>query len=252
MLRDVPISSITTNLTNEPQNKVPQKSIEVVNKFTEEHEQIVHHVEEIKSMRDEINWRVKVAYQGSVVFISAISITGGTLFSHDNDFLKSIQSDSEILTISGIVVLIAVSAWVGVQNANHLIEKRIELYMLDILKVVHHKTHNVYYSWLGFLYGSVFFNRKYKNFIAKSLNASIGFFIYFLPNLIAILVWGYLLKNGRIHDNLALFIAGTFFFVISMSSTFMFFFYVVKVNNEFTKFYKSTMQPYLTANGVIH
>lgn len=212
---------------------------------------LTHYVEEIKSMREEINWRVKIAYNASIIFISAISVIGGTLFSADNKFLEKIETDPKIMTISGIGILIAVASWVGAQNANHLIEKRIELYTLELMKLVHAQTGHVHYSWLGFLYGSKFFRKKTKNFFASFLNASIGMFIYFLPNAVAIGVLYYLATSAPIGDFKFLFAVSVVFFLVAMGSTFLFFFYVVKVNNKFTEFFKTNMQPYFDKKGMI-
>jgi len=212
---------------------------------------LFYQIEEIKNMREEINWRVKIAYNASIIFISAITITGGTLFSSENRFLESVTQDSEVMTLSGIAVLIAISAWVGVQNGNHLIEKRIELYTLDLLKTIYYTSNHVFFAWLGFLYGSVFFKNRFKNLLSKFLNASIGLFIYFLPNLVALSIWVYLLLHADLKTHKILFCVASFFLFVAIGSTFFFFFYVVKVNNQFTEFYKSTMKPYLEKNGSI-
>jgi hypothetical protein len=210
---------------------------------------IRNNLEEIRSMRDEITWRVKTAYNASIIFTGAISLIVGSLFTDSNKFLDKIK-DPDIMTICGIAILIAISAWVGVQNANHLIEKRIELYTLELMKVVYKRKKHVYFSWLGFLYGSVFFRKKYKNFLARFLSASIGMFMYFLPNLLTLCVWYYVYANGLIRKYMVAFIVATLFLAVAVGSTIMFFFYVVNVNAKFTAFYKKIMHPYFEKNGV--
>lgn len=205
---------------------------------------IEYHIEEVKSMRDEINWRVKTAYTSSIIFISAISVLGGTLFSTDNTFIETVKKDPEVLTQSGIAVLIAISAWVGVQNANHLIEKRIELYCLELLKVIFFESKNVYCSWLGFLYGSDFFKNRVKNFFGKFLNASIGMFMYFLPNVITLILWFYLMFKTPVNKHYILFFFASLFVFVAVGSTILFFFYVVKVNKKFSEFHDKIMLPY--------
>ncbi|WP_425390997.1 hypothetical protein [Ekhidna sp.] len=207
-------------------------------------EVVFYNIEEIRSMRDEINWRVKVAYNSSVAFISVFSFVVVQLFSTENTFIDSFESDPDLFIKAGLGIIILIAAWVGVQNANHLIEKRIELYTLDLMKNVYKESSHVFFSWLGFLYGSVFFRRKSKNFIAKFLNASIGLFTYFLPNIIAFGIWLYFLIMIPLKGYLPFFYLASFFVMIAMSTSFFLFFYVVKVNNNHTKFYKEVMQPY--------
>ncbi len=215
-------------------------------------EVIVNHIDEIKAMRDEINWRVKIAYNSSIVFISALTLIGGSLFAKDNLLLENIGKDEEVRTLSGIGILIAISAWAGVQNANHLIEKRIELYSLDLIKIIQRNTNHAYFGWLGYLYGSVFFRNARKNTLARLFNSSIGFFIYVLPNLVAICVWVLLIIHGRILPHIYLFTFASVVLFIAIGSTFMFLFYVIKVNKECTAYYEKYMKPYFKNRGQIN
>lgn len=207
-------------------------------------EAVLFNIEEIKSMRNEINWRVKVAYNSSVAFISLFAFVVGQLFSTDNKLIDSITQDPQLLVKSGMAILVLISAWVGVQNANHLIEKRIELYSLELMRTIYSNSNQVFFSWLGYLYGSVFFRGKIKNFISKFFNASVGLFIYFLPNFIAFGIWIYLLTVPEVKDYIFFFSIVSFFLFIAIGTTFFFFFYVVKVNNNHTIFYKEVMMPY--------
>jgi hypothetical protein len=241
---DIPVHDAAKPKTEIPLHPPAEASSPV------EFDHLAQYIEEIKSMREEINWRVKIAYNASIVFISALSLIGGTLFSSENKFIEIVAKDAQLMTVSGIAILVAISAWVGVQNANHLIEKRIELYTLELMKLVVAKTGHVHFSWLGFLYGSAFFRRKLKNGVAKFFNASIGMFIYLLPNLIGLVVWIYLIMNARIRENMFWFIAGSIFFFTAVGSTFLFFFYVVKVNNKFSEYYNQNMGPYFRNRGL--
>lgn len=205
---------------------------------------IAYYLEEIKSMRDEINWRVKMAYTGSLIFLSAIIIPLSSFFQADNTLVKEIKENPDTLTVVGIIALLAISAWAGVQNANHIVEKRIELYTLELMKVVSKFTGYPHASWLGFLYGNSFFKNKTQTTIAKYLNASIGFFIYFLPNIVALTGWIGIIAFGKISEYSIWFVIATIFVFITICSTFMFFFYVNKVNKLFTEFYEKKMSVY--------
>ncbi|SMC45162.1 hypothetical protein [Moheibacter sediminis] len=207
-------------------------------------ENVSFYLEEIKSMRDEINWRVKMAYTGSLIFLSAIIIPLSSFFQADNTLVRDIKENPDTLTVVGIIALLAISAWAGVQNANHIVEKRIELYTLELMTVVTKITGHPHASWLGFLYGNSFFKNNMKSSIAKTLNASIGFFIYFLPNLVAIFGWVTILKYGNVSAYIFWFSVATFFVIVAASSTMMFFIYVNKVNRLFTNFYKKEMADY--------
>lgn len=207
-------------------------------------ENVPYFLEEIKSMRDEINWRVKMAYTGSFIFISAIVIPLGSFFDDGNTLLDRLREDNDTFTLVGVILLIAITAWSGVQNANHIIEKRIELYTLDLMYAVTKATGHPHASWLGFLYGNTFFRSKVKTFLAKTFNASIGFFIYFLPNIVALIGLFALYRYGNWREYFVWMSFASFFVAITVGSTIMFFFYVSKVNNAFTRFYNDEMLHY--------
>jgi len=211
---------------------------------TERDKNITYFLDEIKSMRDEINWRVKMAYTGSLIFLSAITFTISMFFQEEGYALTQMRDNPDSFTIVTMIAVLAVSAWAGVQNANHLIEKRIELYSLELIKAVKLLSDHPHASWLGFLYGNSFFKNKVKTSIAKYLNASIGFFIYFLPNLVAISLLWFLYQNGKIEDYVFWVALVTFFVFVAAASTFMFFLYVHKVNSKCTEFYNNEMQSY--------
>lgn len=213
-------------------------------KFEITPENVPYFLEEIKSMRDEINWRVKMAYTGSFIFISAIVLPLGTFFDDSNKLLQQLREDNNTFTLVGIILLLAIAAWSGVQNANHIIEKRIELYTLDLMYAVTHATEHPHASWLGFLYGNSFFKSNTKTFLAKMFNASIGFFIYFLPNIVSLVGLFALYRYGNWREYLGGMIFASFFVMITVGSTIMFFFYVSKVNKEFTQFYNDEMKEY--------
>ena len=215
-----------------------------------QNEIVVFNIEEIKSMREEINWRVKAAYNSSIAFISVITFVIGQLFNSENEIIESIEKDPDLFMMTSIAMLIVISAWVGVQNANHLIEKRIELYSLDLMKTIYATSEHIFFSWLGYLYGKVYFRRRVKNLVAKLLNASIGFFIYFLPNLIAFGLWIYLLQFKEIQNYMPMFVLASFFILIAILTSFLLFFYVIKVNLRYTKFHDKYMEPYFKSHRV--
>lgn len=195
-------------------------------------------------MREEINWRVKAAYNSSIAFISVIAFIIGQLYSQDNKIVDSFEKDPNLVTITSIGVLVILSAWVIVQNANHLIEKRIELYSLTLIQKIYDVSGHVFFSWLGYLYGKIFFRQRFKNKVSKLLNASIGFCIYFLPNLIAFLLWCQLWVNENLARYYMWFFIASLFVLISILTSFLLFFYVIKIDRRYTDFYKEYMEPY--------
>jgi len=230
--------------------KIPDLSVTPLPSYGKDHDHALQHtVEEIKSMRAEINWRVQSAYASSIAFIAFLGFAGQTIFSSSSTLMIKLQSDPQLLFIVATCTLIIISAWVGVQNANHLIEKRIELYTLDLLKSIYANYNHVFFAWLGFLYGSTYFNNKFGNGVAKFLNASIGMFIYLLPNVVALIIWIYMLCNFNISEHWLFFSAASVFFMVSMGSSFMFFFYIIKIDKLYTDFYKKVMKPYYKKNS---
>lgn len=220
----------------------------------EQHEgtTLQYYIEELKSMRDEINWRAKAAYTGSIIFISAITIMGISLFEKDNQFLATTGANPKLFVEALMVALLAASAWVGVQNANHLIVKRIELYTLEILKLIQRRTNHVHFAWLAYLYGEKYFKSNRENDIARLLNSSIGFFMYLLPSVAIMFAWVYLLSRPECrHTYLFFFIFISFFALAAVSSTVLFYYYVLKLHSSFGDFYKSYMRPYLDAGGFV-
>ena len=208
------------------------------------HEEIQHGLDEIKGMREEINWRVKVAYNSSLIFLSVIAFTVGTLFNSDNKLLEAIITNPELKVQVGIALVVLISAWVGVQNANHIIEKRIELYTLSVYRVISEAGDRTYFGWIPYLYGSRFFEKSGANSAAKVLNASIGLFIYLLPNAIGIGVWVYLLVFNDISQYSFYFVIATIFLVIAIGTSALLFAYVIKLNNRSVEFYSRKMRPF--------
>src|SRR5690606_41675052 len=56
---------------------------------------IVFFLDEIKSMRDEINWRVKMAYTGSLIFLSAITFTISIFFQEEGYALTQMRDNPD-------------------------------------------------------------------------------------------------------------------------------------------------------------
>jgi hypothetical protein len=245
-----PIPNTDIIKTTSPERIIFEEKLSPEMSFDKNDKVISHYLDEIKSMRDEINWRVKMAYTGSLVFLTAIIVPLSSFFQKDSTILNELKSNQDTLTIVCMIALLAISAWAGVQNANHLVEKRIELYSLELMKIVKNISGHPYNSWLGFLYGNSFFKSKFKTSVAKTLNASVGFFIYFLPNLVAFFIWGFLINYGCVQNYRIWFSVVTFFVIVAASTTLMFFFYVHKVNSMFTIFYKEEMKDFFINNEI--
>ncbi len=85
--------------------------------------EVERHIDDIKIMRDEINWRVKLAYNGSVIFVSIFTLlTSYILNSKTTDF--SMLTNDDIIVI-GLSSTILIAVYIGILSANHLVEKQI-------------------------------------------------------------------------------------------------------------------------------
>lgn len=134
------------------------------------------HLNELLSMREEVNWRVKMSYTSYAAFFTLFGF-GATLFSKD---LVELDGHQLYFIYNGISILI--STFVGVMNANHIIEKRLELYMLELQRIMFKIEKYPHHYWLSFLYGyKDYKNSTWLSTIAKYLRASVGFFIYLIP-----------------------------------------------------------------------
>lgn len=212
------------------------------------------HIEEIQRMRGEIDWRVRAAYTSSLAFISIISFVVSTLFDENNTFREQAENDDPVFLYALMGITAFLAAFLGVQNANHLIEKRIELYSLHLIKRVKQLTGQPFAMWLPFLYGHPIFRRRQANSWAKVLNASIGFFQYFMPNMIMLgLCAGLWFKYyGLGPDTLPWWtpigmVFVSFFVLLAAGTTIYFFSFMKRLDSQMTRFYKHDVAPYLPA-----
>lgn len=205
------------------------------------------HLDEIKSLRDEINWRVRIAYTSSAGFISIFAVIVGVILEQDiNDVLKG-KDDGLIIT--GLVLSGLIAMFVGILNSNHLIEKRIELYSLHLQKVIYNQHKEPIYNWLSYLYG---FKTKKNSFfviIEKIFNAGVALFQYALPIILAISILILLNTKLSAYDKYpTLFIFISVLVGISCISSLYLAYFLSIVNKEHTIFYNDYVKKFFDQN----
>jgi hypothetical protein len=212
------------------------------------------HLDEIKSLRDEINWRVKIAYTSSAGFISVFGVISGIIISQDLE--KIARNNSDGLIIIGLLFSGLISMFMGVLNSNALIEKRIELYTLQLQKVMLSEAKEPIYSWLSYMYG---YKTKKKStlftFIEKTFNAGIALFQYALPIILAISILIVLYYNTSAFDRFPVFyIFITILVAIAFFSSLYLAYFLSIVNKEHTKFYIDSVEPFINKynENIIH
>jgi len=161
-----------------------------------------HHIDDIKNIREELNWRVKITYTSTavfytvIIFVLGIFVQEGRRFDmEDANLFISLSS-----TISMLITLFAVTL-----TANHLTEKKIELYILQIQKKIlksspRAKTEIPKFSWISFLYADEYGHYlKSGKFVQRLHNFAIyvhPVFQFILPNLISLFILGLIAYQG--------------------------------------------------------
>ena len=113
------------------------------------------HIEDIKNIREELNWRVKISYTSTTIFYAVIIFALNIFLQNDKKFEVKENVNLFVFvcsTISMLMILFAVTL-----IANHLTEKKIELYILQIQKKILKKSSDERieiprFSWISFLY----------------------------------------------------------------------------------------------------
>lgn len=205
------------------------------------------HLDEIKSLRDEINWRVRIAYTSSAGFISIFAVIVGVVLKQDmNDIL---MGNNEGLIIAGLVFAGLIAMFVGILNSNHLIEKRIELYSLHLQRAIYKKHGEPIYNWLSYLYGYKSVKNPIFTLIEKVFNAGVALFQYALPTILAISILVLLnSKLGAYEKHPTLFIFISTLVVISLFSSLYLAYFLSIVHKEHSIFYKQYVEKFFYDN----
>lgn len=88
---------------------------------------IGYYIDDLKSIREELNWRVKIAYTSNLTVFPGLAGLASFLLSKD--------LDANIVYIIACTISLLLSMYVNLQVFNRLIEKKIELYILKIIAV---------------------------------------------------------------------------------------------------------------------
>ncbi len=203
--------------------------------------EIERHIDDIKMMRDEINWRVKLAYNGSVIFVSIFSLITSYILNSEK-----IKVTDDNIIILGLSTSILISIYIGILNANHLVEKRIEYYTLHLQKKILQLEGYPSYSWLSFLYGHKFVKNKFIRVLSSTSSGAVGIFQYGFPIIMSTFILLFLGIKLNAH------VKYTLFFVLScilvfftFISTLFLLFFLLKMVNEQRLFYDTKILPYL-------
>lgn len=137
---------------------------------------IEHYIEEIKNIREELNWRVKIAYTSNLAIFPSLAALAGFLIT------KNIESENLYLITTSLSLIITMYG--SLQIFNRMIEKKIEQYILTLQKKIYKKNNKkAIYSWISFLYGD---NLHSNNIILMGYTSI--FYQYFLPNIIGTII----------------------------------------------------------------
>lgn len=208
--------------------------------------EVERHIDDIKIMRDEINWRVKLAYNGSVIFVSIFTLVTSYILNSE----KTEVTDDNIIII-GLSAATLIAIYIGILNANHLVEKRIEYYTLHLQKKILKLEGYPSYSWLSFLYGYKFVKSKFMRVMSSTSNAAVGMFQYGLPIIMAVFILLFLgvKLNAHIEYTLFFIISCVLVFFTFISTLFLLAF-LSKMAKEQKLFYDTEVLPYLKMSEV--
>lgn len=214
-----------------------------------------HHIEDIKNIREELNWRVKITYTSTavfytvIIFILGIFVQEGNRFDiEDKNLFVSLSS-----TISMLITLFAVTL-----TANHLTEKKIELYILQIQKKIlkgspRAKIEIPKFSWISFLYAD-----EYGHYVksGKFIQGLHNFAIYvhpvcqfILPNLVSMFILGLIAYLGFHGAHIMAVIYYIFVCIMCLAAfllTAAFLMFFKRVKDEHRDFFYKHIHPYLT------
>jgi len=148
-----------------------------------------YHIEDIKNIREELNWRVKIAYTSTTIFYGVITFVVGLFMTKDGYKALDVGNKDFFIPLASTIAIM-MSLFAATLTANHLIEKKIELYILQIQKKILKKSEHVeidtpQFSWISFLYADEY---VYSKSMQKLHNFALAVFPalqYGLPNAIS-------------------------------------------------------------------
>lgn len=213
--------------------------------YLEEQPIYYQYIEEINNLTDEMNWRVKLAYTSNFTIISIILFTLGLFL---NKEVHEIRGNERMYAYILLSMSIVISMYTSVVNANHLVEKRMELYFLKLQLLIFRETNVPLFCWLPFLYADQMFKSKILNFIQHITSGVYGFFQYLLPNLIAasfLLILPSFLGASNIPR--LFYIIASFFCILSTLSTFVFFIFFFHLKSLQSSFYEEYFLPFYSS-----
>lgn len=185
-----------------------------------------YYIDDLKNIREELNWRVKIAYTSNMTVFPGLAGLAS--------FLLSRELDVNLIYIIACTISLLLSMYVNLQVFNRLIEKKIEMYILDIQKLLKEKYNLKCHSWISYLYGM------------PSRFSIVGylslFYQYIFPNIISsVILFAPSLKsyfwdlNGYL---IALFATALILNIFSYVIIFIFIVFFKNVRIEHYKFYK--------------
>lgn len=202
------------------------------------------HLDELKSLRDEINWRVKIAYTSIATFISVVVFALGFIVNREQNQIA--VNFSGYIPLAVLLIAGLISMFMGILNANHIIEKKIELYSLKIQRKIMQEAGEPVYSWLSFLYGYKSKENMLFTFLEKLFSASIGIFQYAIPNILALTIIIVLAnKTPIIKDFTLLYILIAILVGLSILSSIYLGFFVSIINREHGAHYQKYVRKFL-------
>jgi len=130
------------------------------------------YINDIENIREELNWRVKIAYTSNLAVFP--SLTGLATFLLTQDLSLPVS----YIVASFLSLLL--SMYVNLQIFNRMVEKKIEAYILTVQKKLRDECKVESHSWISFLYGE------------PSRFSIIGhlslFYQYIFPNIVSTIV----------------------------------------------------------------
>ncbi len=127
------------------------------------------YINDINDIRNELNWRVKIAYTSNLAIFPSLVAIFGYIFSNN--------LEPDMLYATSATLSIILSIYVNLQIFNRMIEKKIESYILSVQKKLNDEFGITTHSWISYLYQS---NNQMTIVGYLSL-----FYQYFLPNIIS-------------------------------------------------------------------
>jgi hypothetical protein len=184
------------------------------------------YIDDIENIREELNWRVKIAYTSNLTVFP--SLTGLATF------LLSKELDIDNYYVVACTLSLVLSMYINLQVFNRMVEKKIEAYILTVQKKLRkeYKLHS--HSWISFLYGE-----PSRFSIVGHLSL---FYQYILPNIISTVVL--LIPYFKLGiDNLNKFFLFLYLFavilnILSYVLIFSFLYYFKDIRRQHYLFYK--------------